>query len=196
MMSIQTGKRGKKAIVIGASMAGLLAARVLADHFEQVTLLERDTFPGPGANRKGVPQGRHVHVLLELGRQIMEMYLPGLTDELTRLGAANMADVSLQVRWFHSGDYHQPGPSGIAGLGVARPTLEAAVRARVLALPNVQVVEDCHGSWNAAVGNDLGFAEVEGPRTPMVRFLNWYLGKVHVAAHHEDEDPPGAPGPF
>jgi flavin-dependent dehydrogenase len=40
-------------------------------------------------------------------------------------------------------------------------------------------------SWSAAVGNDLGFAEVEGPRTPMVRFLNWYLGKVHIAAHHD-----------
>jgi 2-polyprenyl-6-methoxyphenol hydroxylase-like FAD-dependent oxidoreductase len=55
MMSKQAGKRGKKVVVIGASMAGLLAARALADHFEQVTLLERDTFPAPGANRKGVP---------------------------------------------------------------------------------------------------------------------------------------------
>jgi 2-polyprenyl-6-methoxyphenol hydroxylase-like FAD-dependent oxidoreductase len=75
-------KTGSKVIVIGASIAGLLAARVLADHFERVTLLERDTFPPPGANRKGVPQGKHIHVLLERGRKIMEAYLPGLTDEL------------------------------------------------------------------------------------------------------------------
>jgi 2-polyprenyl-6-methoxyphenol hydroxylase-like FAD-dependent oxidoreductase len=142
-MSKQTGKRGKKVVVIGASMAGLLAARALADHFEQVTLLERDTFPAPGANRKGVPQGQHTHVLLELGRQIMEEYLPGLTDGLTRLGAVTIADASLNVRWFHSGGYHQPGASGIAGIGVSRPTLEALVRARVLALPNVQAVEGC-----------------------------------------------------
>jgi 2-polyprenyl-6-methoxyphenol hydroxylase-like FAD-dependent oxidoreductase len=140
-MSKQTGK---KVVVIGASMAGLLAARVLADHFEQVTMLERDKFPPPGANRKGVPQGKHTHVLLELGRQIMEMYLPGLTDELTRLGATSIADASLNVRWFHSGDYHQPGASGIAGVGVSRPTLEAVVRARVLALPNVRAIEDCN----------------------------------------------------
>ena len=67
-------------------MAGLLAARALADHFEHITLLERDTFPAPGANRKGVPQGKHTHVLLERGRQIMERYLSGLTDELTHWG--------------------------------------------------------------------------------------------------------------
>jgi 2-polyprenyl-6-methoxyphenol hydroxylase-like FAD-dependent oxidoreductase len=143
-MSKQTGKQGKKVVVIGASMAGLLAARALADHFEQVTLLERDTFPAPGANRKGVPQGKHTHVLLELGRQIMEEYLPGLTDELTGLGAVTITDASLNVRWFHSGGYHQPGVSGIAGVGVSRPTLEALVRARVLALPNVQAVEGCN----------------------------------------------------
>lgn len=122
-------------------MAGLLAARVLADHFEQVTLLDRDKFPAPGANRKGVPQGKHTHILLELGRQIMEKYLPGLTDDLTRLGATSISDASLNVRWFHSGDFHQPGISGISGIGVSRPSLEAAVRARVLALPNVKARE-------------------------------------------------------
>ncbi len=140
-MSKQTRKN---AFVIGASMAGLLTARVLAEHFELVTLLERDTFPEPGENRKGVPQGKHTHILLERGRQIMESYLPGLTDELTYLGAANITDASQKVRWHHSGGYHQPGHSGITGVGVSRPTLEAAVRARVLALPNVQARENCN----------------------------------------------------
>jgi 2-polyprenyl-6-methoxyphenol hydroxylase-like FAD-dependent oxidoreductase len=137
---------GKNALVIGASMAGLLTARVLADHFEQVTLLERDTFPEPGENRKGAPQGKHTHVLLERGRQIMESYLPGLTDELTHLGAAHITDVSQNIGWHHGGGYHQPGRSGITGVGVSRPTLEAAVRARVLALPNVQARENCNVS--------------------------------------------------
>lgn len=134
----------KTALIIGASMAGLLTATALAKHYERVMLLERDRFPPPGANRKGVPQGKHTHVLLEKGRQIMEAYLPGLTDELTQAGAVHMHDVSRELRWFHGDAYHQPGDSGIASLGVARPTLEAAVRARVLALPNVQAVEDCH----------------------------------------------------
>jgi 2-polyprenyl-6-methoxyphenol hydroxylase-like FAD-dependent oxidoreductase len=144
MMSNQAKKQNGTAVVIGASMAGLLAARALADHYDQVTLLERDTFPAPGENRKGVPQGRHTHVLLERGRKIMEAFLPGLTDELARLGAVTIKDVSLYSRWYVRGGYHQPGISGVSGVGVSRPTLEAAVRARVLALPNVQAIEDCN----------------------------------------------------
>ncbi len=46
------------AVVIGGSMAGLLAAHVLSDHFEQVTLIERDRLTGDAEARKGVPQGR------------------------------------------------------------------------------------------------------------------------------------------
>ena len=142
-MTEQTGRNGEKVIVIGASMAGLLAARVLADRFGQVLLLERDTLPALSANRKGVPQGKHTHVLLERGRQIMESFLPGLTDELTHLGAARIEDVSTNVGWFHSSGYHKPGTSGVAGIGVSRPTLEGLVRKRVLAMPNVRAREGC-----------------------------------------------------
>jgi len=137
-------QNGKNVIVIGASMAGLLAARILADHFEQVTLIERDIFPSPGANRKGVPQGKHTHVLLERGRRIMESHLPGLTEELMQLGAANIEDVSRDVRWFQGGAFYYPGVSGISGVGVSRPTLEGSIRTRVLAIPNIQAFEDCN----------------------------------------------------
>jgi 2-polyprenyl-6-methoxyphenol hydroxylase-like FAD-dependent oxidoreductase len=142
-MAKTTDSSTREAIVIGASMAGLLAARTLADHFDRVTLLERDRFPAIGINRKGVPQGRHTHVLLERGREIMENFLPGLTEELIQLSAVMVDDVSANVRWFHSGGYHQPGHGGFSGLAVSRPTLEGAVRKRVLDLPNVQVIENC-----------------------------------------------------
>ena len=72
----------KHAIVIGASMAGLLATRVLADHFEQVTLVERDAFPPEGEHRRGVPQGRHTHGLLAGGKQVVEQLFPGISQEL------------------------------------------------------------------------------------------------------------------
>src|SRR6516162_1459312 len=55
---------GDHALVIGGSMAGLATARVLADHFERVTLVERDELPDSVEHRKGVPQGRHLHGLL------------------------------------------------------------------------------------------------------------------------------------
>jgi 2-polyprenyl-6-methoxyphenol hydroxylase-like FAD-dependent oxidoreductase len=133
----------KSCIVIGASIGGLLAARVLADHFEQVTLIERDVFPQPGENRKGVPQGKHLHVLPALGKDIMESYLPGLENELARLGAVTIPDAGADVRWFNNGGYHQPGICGVSGVGVSRPTLEAAVRKHVLALPNVGALQGC-----------------------------------------------------
>src|SRR5579862_5738472 len=59
------------AIVIGGSMAGLLAARVLSDHFERVTIIERDQLIDDTQPRKGVPQGRHVHALLAGGAAIL-----------------------------------------------------------------------------------------------------------------------------
>ena len=67
---------GERAIVIGGSMAGLLAARALAEHFEHVTVLERDTFPQSDIPRKGVPQGRHAHGLLARGRNVIEASFP------------------------------------------------------------------------------------------------------------------------
>lgn len=136
------GLAGQQAIVIGASMGGLLAAHVLANHFEKVTLLERDSFPAAGENRKGVPQGRHAHAVLAQGLQIMEGYFPGLTEKLISLGA-DYGDVSDLARWFHEGDCHRPTISGVNAINVSRPRLEAEVRARVLALPNVQAVEGC-----------------------------------------------------
>jgi 2-polyprenyl-6-methoxyphenol hydroxylase-like FAD-dependent oxidoreductase len=130
---------GKEAVVIGASLAGLLAARVLADHFAQVTLLERDSFPAAGENRKGVPQGKHAHALLARGLQIMETQFPGLTGHLINLGA-DYGDVSEKARYYMEGHLHRPAISGVNAICISRPRLEAEVRARVLALPNVQVV--------------------------------------------------------
>lgn len=165
MVSTQVSKSGNKAIVIGASMAGLLAARALAAHFEEVVLLERDILPEIGENRKGVPQGKHIHILLERGRQLMEKHLPGLTDDLTGHGAVHIKDASLTVRWFNRGSYHEPGASGISGLGVSRPTLEALVRARVLALPNVRVFEGCRVLGLVTEDDSgQGFSRVAGVR--------------------------------
>ncbi len=66
------------ALVIGGSLAGLSAGRVLADFFERVTVLDRDVFPETVADRSGVPQGRHVHALLARGRRELERLFPGL----------------------------------------------------------------------------------------------------------------------
>src|SRR5262249_51895081 len=78
---------GSHALVIGGSMAALPTARVLADHFERVTLVERDPLPDDAEPRKGVPQGRHLHGLLQRGQEILEGLFPGLVDTLISGGA-------------------------------------------------------------------------------------------------------------
>lgn len=127
--------------MIGASITGLLAARVLADHYDQVTVLERDTFPPPGENRKGVPQGKHIHVLLPRGRQRIEEFCPGFTEDLISQGVVR-SDLN-HVRWCMKGGYANPEQAGLLILGVTRPLLEATLRTHVVALPNITIIENC-----------------------------------------------------
>ena len=79
--------RGDRAVVLGGSMAGLLAARVLADAYAEVVVVERDELPHAAAHRRGVPQSRHIHGLLAGGQQALEELFDGLTAELVDLGA-------------------------------------------------------------------------------------------------------------
>ena len=78
--------RSGRAVVVGASMAGLLAARVLADTFAQVILVDRDVLPVEPVYRRGVPQAHHAHGLLARGPEILAELLPGLTDDLVSRG--------------------------------------------------------------------------------------------------------------
>src|SRR5437868_1641065 len=95
-------KQYNHAIVIGASMGGLLAARALSNHFRTVTVLERDGFPADDAPRKGVPQGRHAHGLLSRGRDVIEGFFPGWTDQVIAAGGL-FGDISNDVHWIGHG---------------------------------------------------------------------------------------------
>jgi len=126
----------KYAIVVGGSMAGLLAARVLSDHFEQVSLIERDALPARVEQRRGVPQGRHTHGLLASGGNVLEKLFPGISQALVKAGAVS-GDIARDSRWFFEGACLARAASGLNGLLMTRPLLEAAVRERVLAIPKV-----------------------------------------------------------
>jgi 2-polyprenyl-6-methoxyphenol hydroxylase-like FAD-dependent oxidoreductase len=128
--------RFDRAVVMGGSMAGLLAARVLAGHAREVVVLERDAFPDAIAHRKGTPHARHTHVLLGAGRRTLDRLFPGFTDELCAAGAV-LGDALGEVRRFLGGGYHALAPSDVRTLYASRPMIEAHVRARVRALPNV-----------------------------------------------------------
>ena len=90
-MTEQTSRTtGRHAVVIGGSMAGLVSARVLADHFDRVTVLDRDRLTDTPEARRGVPQARHVHVLLMSGRKVLERLFPGLVANYLAAGAIEM----------------------------------------------------------------------------------------------------------
>ena len=129
-----------RAIVIGGSMGGLLAARVLADHFKEVLVLERDQLPPVGEQRRGVPQGRHTHGLLASGRGVIERLFRGISNELITAGAVEM-DIAQDSRWFSEGACLARFKSGLTGLLMTRPLLEGVVRLRLRALPNIDVRE-------------------------------------------------------
>ena len=116
----------RHAVVIGASMAGLLAARVLSERYEQVSVIERDKLANSRENRRGVPQGRHTHGLLAGGRQALEVLFPGISGQLVAAGAVRM-DIVNDTRWFMEGACHTRFQSGLEGLLMSRPFLESMV---------------------------------------------------------------------
>ena len=99
-----------------------------------VTLLERDRFTETPAARKGLPQGRHVHVLLERGRGAMERFLPGLTGELVRAGAKPL-DATRDVAWMNPYGWYVRFPGDLLLLASTRDLIDWGVRGRVAALP-------------------------------------------------------------
>jgi 2-polyprenyl-6-methoxyphenol hydroxylase-like FAD-dependent oxidoreductase len=116
----------------------MLAARVLSDHFDRVTLLERDRFSETPAARKGLPQARHVHALLGRGREAMERLLPGLTGELVRAGAEPL-DATQDVAWMGPYGWYVRFPGNLLLLAATRDLIDWGVRRRVAALPSVRI---------------------------------------------------------
>jgi 2-polyprenyl-6-methoxyphenol hydroxylase-like FAD-dependent oxidoreductase len=148
----------QSAIVLGASMSGLLAAKALSKHFQRVTVVERDLLPDRAMVRRGVPQSAHAHGLLASGYRVMDDYFPGMMDELEACGAPR-GDVVGDVLWFQYGRWKLRHQSGLRGITVSRPCLEATVRRRVRALPNVAFLEGTSGvkpAFNASASRVEG----------------------------------------
>jgi 2-polyprenyl-6-methoxyphenol hydroxylase-like FAD-dependent oxidoreductase len=141
------GKIGAHAVVVGASMGGLLAARVLADAYEKVMVTDRDSLPPDSQNRRGVPQGRHIHVLLPSGAAILEELFPGLLADLVTGGTPVVSDFS-QTRASFGGHLMCDQAVPVPGTFVqpSRPYLEWQVRTRVRALPNVEITGECEAT--------------------------------------------------
>jgi 2-polyprenyl-6-methoxyphenol hydroxylase-like FAD-dependent oxidoreductase len=129
----------RRAVVLGASIAGLLTARVLCERFDEVVLLERDALPEKPAPRKGTPHAIHAHGLLARGCQIVERLFPGFSDALIAQGAV-AADVAMDVAVAANGRRFARATSGLMGLAASRLAIEAELRRRVRMLPGIRVM--------------------------------------------------------
>ena len=147
-MNMQTSSRtseqkyvGGHALVIGGSMGGLLAARVLSDYFERVTIVDRDTFPTTPDHRKGVPQSYHAHALLAAGQSIIGRLFPGIMDDLRADGALSKSNVVSVVFVTPAGRLpalRQPGEF----LAFSRYLLEWHVRDRLSQQPGIHIISN------------------------------------------------------
>ena len=135
---------GKKAVVIGAGMGGLAAAKALSGHFDRVTVLERDTLSSDAAPRPGTPQARHLHALLAGGLIALNELIPGIETELEQAGAVRIAtgDVRMERPGF---DPYPQRDLGLSWLSVSRPLLEFVSRQIAKRQKNIEFRGDCRG---------------------------------------------------
>jgi 2-polyprenyl-6-methoxyphenol hydroxylase-like FAD-dependent oxidoreductase len=129
---------GKHAVVIGAGMAGLMAAGVLAARFDHVTIVDRDRLHTEPGFRAGVPQSRHLHGLLRGGLDVMERLHPGLESELVAAGAVCLSGADFLRLSAAGWSKRFDSPALVAA---SRELIEWTVRRRVLGCANVYVLD-------------------------------------------------------
>jgi 2-polyprenyl-6-methoxyphenol hydroxylase-like FAD-dependent oxidoreductase len=138
---------GAHAVVLGGSISGLLAARVLSEFYDQVTIVERDALPDGADPRRGVPQGRHFHALLASGARVLDDLFPGILDELADAGATVLSSDKLSDLWQELGGYNLHRESGeytrlVRAYQMTRPFLEAHIRRRLRAISTVSILDE------------------------------------------------------
>ncbi len=131
---------GEHALVIGAGVSGLLSARVLADHYETVTVLDRDRLPEGPDPRKGVPQGRHLHSLAVRGSELLEGFFPGLDRELADAGCPAVDQAGDTVTDVPAGRLPRF-ESGVVMRAVSRDLLEWRIRRRLSGDPRIRFIQ-------------------------------------------------------
>lgn len=130
----------RRAVVLGAGVAGLFAAKVLSTAYDEVVVVDRDVLDATDGPRRAVPQGRHIHGLLARGHAIIERLFPGITDELAAEGVP-VGDFGTSLRWWFDGRPMKQEHAGLVAVSAARPHLEQRVRSRLRDDATVRFVE-------------------------------------------------------
>jgi 2-polyprenyl-6-methoxyphenol hydroxylase-like FAD-dependent oxidoreductase len=135
---------GRRAIVVGASIAGLMTARVLSEYFDQVVAIDRDEIEDRPVVHKSVPQGHHLHAFLQGGLNVLSSLYPSITEELRHFGATRIA-MGRDAVWYlpdgkaynFTGSVRTPFDSDLEGYCASRALLEFVIRRRTAAISNI-----------------------------------------------------------
>ena len=131
----------RKAVVIGGSIAGILTARILSNHFDEVIIVEKDRFEDNSKVRNGTPQASHIHLLLVKGRQIIEHYFPDLEKDILKKGA-NKIDFLNDAAYLLPSGWAQQFKSGISTFTLTRTLFEETLRSHLKKFSNIKIQED------------------------------------------------------
>ncbi len=122
----------RRAVVVGAGTAGVLAAAVLAaSGVDDVVVLDRDELPEGPEHRRGLPQGRHAHLLMAGGLDAMEEIVPGVRARLLAAGAREVSLSSGMLTRTPEGWLRRWRREGPAMLSCTRALLDWTVREAV-----------------------------------------------------------------
>src|SRR5947208_13176456 len=131
---------GKTAVVLGGSAAGLCTAGALAPYFDRVLVLERDELPAEAEHRRGVPQSKHPHFLLNSGRRAIGALFPGFEDDLIAAGGLHLMP-SMDAAYLDGAGWSARKRSSMTMVYSSRILIERVLRDKVRELPNVVIRE-------------------------------------------------------
>src|SRR5688500_783138 len=152
---------GRTAVVLGGSIAGLCAAGALAPHFDEVLVLERDELPPDAEHRRGVPQSKHPHFLLNSGRRAINDLFPSFEDDLIAAGGLHLV-ASMDTAYLEGPGWAPRKQGSLTMVYGSRILIERVLRDRVRLLPNVTIREGVSVSGIDTTGGGTPDGRVTG----------------------------------
>ena len=161
---------GRTAVVLGGSVAGLCAAGALASHFDQVVVLERDELPTDAEHRRGVPQSKHPHFLLNSGRRAISDLFPGFEEALIDAGGLHLMP-SMDAAYLEGSGWSSRKQSSMTMVYGSRILIERVLRDKVREVSNISIREGVTvtGDDAGSAGSDHAGLRVRGPASGQAR---------------------------